>query len=110
MTKKIKWPKITFPGSEMVPKVSKWGVLGGVFVLKSGLRILIRAPEVPFSVPAQNAQNDPFFYFLSRTTESTNTYRSWHLDFLAKVANVTGQVCFILSEIAGVKNCTVYNL
>ena len=27
------------------------GVLGGVFVLKSGLRILIRAPEVPFSVP-----------------------------------------------------------
>jgi len=26
------------------------GVLGGVFVLKSGLRILIRAPEVPFSV------------------------------------------------------------
>ena len=27
------------------------GVLGGVFVLKSGLRILIRAPQVPFSVP-----------------------------------------------------------
>ena len=26
-------------------------VLGGVFVLKSGLRILIWAPEVPFSVP-----------------------------------------------------------
>ena len=26
------------------------GVLGGVFVLKSGLRILIQAPEVPFSV------------------------------------------------------------
>ena len=25
MTKKIKWPKITFPGSKMVPKVSKWG-------------------------------------------------------------------------------------
>ena len=22
---KIKWPKITFPGSKMVPKVSKWG-------------------------------------------------------------------------------------
>ena len=46
----ITWPKITFLGSKMVPKVSKWGVLGGVFVLKSGLRILIRAPEVPFSV------------------------------------------------------------
>ena len=27
------------------------GVLGGVFVLKSGLRILIRAPQVPFLVP-----------------------------------------------------------
>ena len=25
MTKKIKWPKITFPGSKMIPKVSKWG-------------------------------------------------------------------------------------
>ena len=25
MTKKIKWPKITFPGSKMVPKVTKWG-------------------------------------------------------------------------------------
>ena len=25
MTKKIKWPKITFRGSKMVPKVSKWG-------------------------------------------------------------------------------------
>ena len=24
MTKKIKWPKITFEGSKMVPKVSKW--------------------------------------------------------------------------------------
>ena len=27
------------------------GVLGEVFVLKSGLRILIQAPEVPFLVP-----------------------------------------------------------
>ena len=27
------------------------GVLGGVFVLKSGLRILIRASQVPFLVP-----------------------------------------------------------
>ena len=25
MPKKLKWPKITFPGSKMVPKVSKWG-------------------------------------------------------------------------------------
>ena len=33
------------------------GVLGGVFVLKSGLRILIRAPEVPCSVPTKMAKN-----------------------------------------------------
>ena len=34
----------------------------GVFVLKSGLRILIRAPEVPFSVPPKS-QNVPFWAF-----------------------------------------------
>ena len=34
----------------MVPEVSKWD-FGGVFVLKGGLRILIRAPEVPFLAP-----------------------------------------------------------
>ena len=28
MTKKIKWPKITFRGSKMVPKVSKWAFWG----------------------------------------------------------------------------------
>ena len=47
MTKKIKWPKITFPGSKMVPKVSKWG--------------LIRSPQVPFLVPPKT----PFYFFLS---------------------------------------------
>ena len=35
------------------------GVLGGVFVLKSGLRILIQAPEVPFLV-APKSQKHPF--------------------------------------------------
>ena len=55
MTKKIKWPKFTFPGSKMIPKVSKWG-FRGVFVLKSGLRILIRAPEVPFLVPPKRPE------------------------------------------------------
>ena len=29
-----------------------FGGFGGEFVLKSGLRILIRAPEVPFLVPS----------------------------------------------------------
>ena len=37
------------------------GVLGGVFALKSGLRILIRAPQVPFLVPPKR----PFWVFLA---------------------------------------------
>ena len=39
------------------------GVLGGVFVLKSGLRILIRAPEVPFSVPPKTPKMGHFGVF-----------------------------------------------
>ena len=39
------------------------GVLGGVFVLKSGLRILIRAPEVPFSVPPKMPKMGVFGHF-----------------------------------------------
>ena len=31
---KIKWPKITFPGSKVVPKVSKWGFRGGICIVK----------------------------------------------------------------------------
>ena len=39
------------------------GVLGGVFVLKSGLRILIWAPEVPFSVPPKTPKMGHFGFF-----------------------------------------------
>ena len=39
------------------------GVLGGVFVLKSGLRILIRAAEVPFLVPPKMPKMGVFGYF-----------------------------------------------
>ena len=39
------------------------GVLGGVFVLKSGLRILIRAPEVPFLVPPKTLKKGHFGCF-----------------------------------------------
>ena len=46
-----KWPKITFGGLIWVHWVYFSGVLGVVKVYKSGLRILIRAPEVPFLVP-----------------------------------------------------------
>ena len=40
------------------------GALGGAFVLKSGLRILIRGtPSAIFGTP-QNAQNDPTNFFV----------------------------------------------
>ena len=39
------------------------GVLGGVFVLKSGLRILIPAPQVPFLVPPKTPILGVFGYF-----------------------------------------------
>ena len=39
------------------------GVLGGVFVLKSGLRILIWAPQVPFLVPPKTPILGVFGYF-----------------------------------------------
>ena len=51
MTKIKKWPKITFRGPIWVPKVSFFVVLGTSLVYKSGLRILIRAPKMPFLVP-----------------------------------------------------------
>ena len=35
----------------------------GVFVSKSGLRILIRAPEMPFSVPPKTPKMGVFGYF-----------------------------------------------
>ena len=38
------------------------GVLGGVFVLKSGLRISIWAPQVPFSVPPKTPKMGVFGY------------------------------------------------
>ena len=49
------------------------GVLGGVFVLKSGLRILIRAPEVPFSVPPITPKMGHFGCFWLFWG-----YRKWH--------------------------------
>ena len=77
------------------------GVLGGVFVLKSGLRILIRAPEVPFSVP-QNSQTHPKWPILGvlggtkngtsgarikilRPLFNTNTPQNPHLDTLGTI-------------------------
>ena len=56
--------KSTFPVYQNdYEKCTKVGVLGGVFVLKSGLRFLIRAPEVPFSVPPKTPKMGVFGYF-----------------------------------------------
>ena len=74
------------------------GVLGGVFVLKSGLRILIRAPEVPPSVPPKTATMGVFAYFggtesgtsgarikILRPLFNTNTPLKPHLDTLGTI-------------------------
>ena len=51
MTTKInKMAKNHFSGVQYGSQSVFMGVLGGIFVLKSGLRILIRASEVPFLV------------------------------------------------------------
>ena len=46
------------------------GVLGGVFVLKSDLRILIWAPEVPFSVPPKTPKMGHFGHRLPSITHN----------------------------------------
>ena len=47
----------------MVLKVSHWGVLGGVLILESGLRILIWLPQVPFLVPPKKPKMGLFGCF-----------------------------------------------
>ena len=51
MTKINQMAKNHFSGVQINSQSVKMGVLGGVFVFKSGLRILIWALKVPFSVP-----------------------------------------------------------
>ena len=63
MTKINKMAKNHFSGVQNGSQSVSMGVLGGVFVLKSGLRILIRAPEVPLSVPPKTAKMGVFGYF-----------------------------------------------
>ena len=48
MTKINKMAKNHFSGVQNGSESAQMGVLGGEFVLKSGLRILILAPQVPF--------------------------------------------------------------
>ena len=80
------------------------GVLGGVFVLKSGLRILIRAPQVPFLVPPKTPILGVFGYF-GGTENGTwgarikilrplfNTNKNPHLDTMGTILD-PGKVIF----------------
>ena len=54
--------KYLFGGSKLFPKCLDGG-FRGVFVLKSGLRILIWAPQVPLSVPPKTPKMGHFGYF-----------------------------------------------
>ena len=63
MTKINKMAKNHFSGVQNGSQSVKMGILGGVFVLKSGLRILIWAPEVPFLVPPKTPKMGVFGYF-----------------------------------------------
>ena len=58
--KSAKWPKITFPGSEMVPKVSIWGVLVDYLYWKVILELWFAHPKCHFRYP-QNSRNDLFW-------------------------------------------------
>ena len=61
-----------FSGVQNGSQSVKMGVLGGIFVLKSGFRILIRAPQVPFLVPPKKpGQNGSILVFLA-ILESVN--------------------------------------
>ena len=48
--------------------------LGGVFALKSGLRILIGAPQVSFSVPPKTPKMGVFGYFGGKVIFGHFTY------------------------------------
>ena len=63
MTKKNKMAKNHFSGVQNGSQSVQMGVLGGVYLLKSGLTILIWAPQVPILVPPQNGQKGSFWVF-----------------------------------------------
>ena len=48
--KAIKWPKITFTGSKMVPKVSTWVLGGGICIEKWSWNIDLGTPSAIFGV------------------------------------------------------------
>merc|ERR1719474_1333800 len=63
MTKINKMAKNHFSGVQNGSQSVQMGALGGVFALKSGLRTLIRAPEVPPSAPPKTPKMGVFGYF-----------------------------------------------
>merc|ERR1719150_947232 len=74
MTKINKMAKNHPSGVQNGSQSVQMGALGGVFVLKSGPRILIRAPEVPFSVPPKYPKT-PILGVLGGTKNGTSGVR-----------------------------------
>ena len=62
-TKINKMAKNNFSRVQNGSQSVQMGVLEGVFVLKSGLRILIWAPQMPFSVPPKTPKMGVLGYF-----------------------------------------------
>ena len=54
----------TWDGKQSSGKKQDHSSIGGQFVQKSGLRILIRAPELPFSIPQKTLKRGHFGVFL----------------------------------------------
>merc|ERR1719270_1560109 len=71
MTKTNKMAKNHFSGVQNGSQSVQMGVLGGVSVLKSGPRTLIRAPQVPFSVPPKYPKT-PILGVLGGTKNGTS--------------------------------------
>ena len=56
-------PKNHFSRAKKVPQGVLMGVLGVVWISKSGLGILIQAPEVPFVVPSKRPKTAKTAHF-----------------------------------------------
>ena len=79
------------------------GVLGGVFLLKSGLRILIQAPKVPFLYP-QNSQKQPKWPILSFLGDQKSDFQQffsvrWISELFWALKNVQKSLKMLKSQI-----------
>ena len=95
-----KWPKIIVWGPKKIAWVTKWGLLDGYLVCKTGFGMLFWPPKCHFRCP-QNGQNLPIsdqhknhWNHLFHLEDYTTTHRKeiivlMHLDTRIKVLNQT---------------------